>query len=68
MSRCTINNAENDFISLFVAYYSVFKLALKVRSYISRASIDACKDYYRDDLQKTDWQLMIELKKIFGIM
>lgn len=37
-------------------------------SKISRASIDACKDYYRDDLQKTDWQLMIELKKTFGIM
>jgi translation initiation factor 5B len=35
---------------------------------ISRASIDACKDYYRDDLQKSDWQLMIELKKIFSIM
>ncbi len=35
---------------------------------ISRASIDACKDYFRDDLQKTDWQLMVELKKVFSIM
>ncbi|CAG9827952.1 unnamed protein product [Diabrotica balteata] len=37
-------------------------------SKISRQSIDACKDYFRDDLQKTDWQLMVELKKIFQIL
>ena len=35
---------------------------------ISRESIDACKNYFRDDLQKTDWQLMIELKKMFQIL
>ncbi|XP_022909223.2 eukaryotic translation initiation factor 5B [Onthophagus taurus] len=37
-------------------------------SKISRQSIDACKDYFRDDLVKTDWQLMVELKKIFQIL
>ncbi|KAL4710321.1 hypothetical protein ACJJTC_011137 [Scirpophaga incertulas] len=37
-------------------------------SKISRASIDACKDYFRDDLVKTDWQLMVELKKLFEIL
>ncbi|GJQ81208.1 putative translation Initiation Factor [Trypoxylus dichotomus] len=37
-------------------------------SKISRQSIDACKDYFRDDLLKTDWQLMVELKKIFQIL
>ncbi|KAI5637157.1 eukaryotic translation initiation factor 5B [Phthorimaea operculella] len=37
-------------------------------SKISRASIDACKDYFRDDLVKTDWQLMVELKKLFSIL
>lgn len=37
-------------------------------SKISRASIDACKDYFRDDLQKSDWQLMVELKKLFQIL
>ena len=35
---------------------------------ISRASIDACKDYFREDLQKADWALMVELKKLFEIM
>ncbi|XP_050303369.1 eukaryotic translation initiation factor 5B [Anthonomus grandis grandis] len=37
-------------------------------SKISRQSIDACKDYFRDDLLKSDWQLMVELKKIFQIL
>jgi len=37
-------------------------------SRISRESIDACKEYFRDDLQKTDWQLMVELKKLFEIL
>jgi translation initiation factor 5B len=35
---------------------------------ISRASIDACKEYFRDDLIKGDWQLMVELKKQFQIL
>lgn len=37
-------------------------------SKISRQSIDACKDYFRDDLIKADWQLMVELKKLFQIL
>ncbi|EFX90195.1 hypothetical protein DAPPUDRAFT_205517 [Daphnia pulex] len=37
-------------------------------SKISRESIDACKEYFRDDLQKPDWQLMVELKKLFQIL
>ncbi|KAF4529429.1 hypothetical protein B566_EDAN003525 [Ephemera danica] len=37
-------------------------------SKISRQSIDACKEYFREDLLKTDWQLMVELKKVFQIL
>lgn len=37
-------------------------------SKISRQSIDACKDYFRDDLIKADWALMLELKKLFEIL
>ncbi|KAF7998322.1 hypothetical protein HCN44_009720 [Aphidius gifuensis] len=37
-------------------------------STISRESIDACKNYFRDDLLKSDWQLMVELKKLFEIL
>lgn len=39
-----------------------------IRSQISRQSIDACKDYFRDDLLKADWALMVELKKQFQIL
>lgn len=37
-------------------------------SRISRESIDACKNHFREDLLKSDWQLMIELKKSFKII
>lgn len=37
-------------------------------SRISRESIDAVKDYFRDDMTKADWKLMIELKNLFEIL
>jgi len=37
-------------------------------SKISRASIDAVKNWFRDDMSKADWQLMVELKKLFEIL
>ncbi|XP_053205506.1 eukaryotic translation initiation factor 5B-like [Panonychus citri] len=37
-------------------------------SKITRESIDIVKEYFRDDLMKNDWQLMIELKKTFEII
>ncbi|CAM9453307.1 unnamed protein product [Lampetra fluviatilis] len=37
-------------------------------SKISRASIDALKDWFRDEMSKTDWQLIVELKKTFEIL
>lgn len=37
-------------------------------SHISRESIDACKNYFRKDLEKEDWRLMVELKKILQII
>jgi translation initiation factor 5B len=49
-------------------YYDVTLSMLLLELQISRQSIDACKDYFRDDLVKTDWQLMVELKKLFQIM
>jgi translation initiation factor 5B len=37
-------------------------------SKISRQSIDAVKDYFREEMTKGDWQLLIELKKMFEIL
>uniref|UniRef100_A0A8C0G7C8 Eukaryotic translation initiation factor 5B n=1 Tax=Chelonoidis abingdonii TaxID=106734 RepID=A0A8C0G7C8_CHEAB len=35
---------------------------------ISRQSIDALKNWFRDEMQKSDWQLIVELKKVFEII
>jgi translation initiation factor 5B len=37
-------------------------------SKISRESIDAVKNYFREEMSKSDWQLIIELKKQFQIL
>ena len=37
-------------------------------SKITRESIDACKEYFRDDLTTADWKLMIELKTTFQVL
>ncbi|XP_077152660.1 eukaryotic translation initiation factor 5B isoform X2 [Ranitomeya variabilis] len=37
-------------------------------SKITRQSIDALKNWFRDEMQKTDWQLIVELKKVFEII
>ncbi|XP_062302524.1 eukaryotic translation initiation factor 5B isoform X1 [Osmerus eperlanus] len=37
-------------------------------SKITRASIDALKNWFRDEMTKTDWQLIMELKKTFEII
>ncbi|VDD82178.1 unnamed protein product [Mesocestoides corti] len=37
-------------------------------SKISRDSIDIVKEFYRNDLNKEDWKLMVELKKMLSII
>nr|XP_002127409.1 eukaryotic translation initiation factor 5B-like [Ciona intestinalis] len=37
-------------------------------SKINRDSINALKDWFRDDMTKNDWQLIIELKKLYEII
>ena len=37
-------------------------------SRLNRESIDVCKTYFRDDLSKADWLLVVQLKKWLDIM
>ncbi|XP_061163849.1 eukaryotic translation initiation factor 5B-like [Saccostrea echinata] len=37
-------------------------------SKISRQSIDAVKDHFREEMTKPDWQLVVEMKKLFQIL
>lgn len=46
----------------------MFAFSFHLSFQISRQSIDACKDYFREDLNNADWKLMIELKKLFQIL
>ena len=39
-----------------------------IRSKISRESIDAVKNYFCDEMTRSDWELMVEMKKVFGIL
>ncbi|XP_065183056.1 eukaryotic translation initiation factor 5B-like isoform X4 [Sycon ciliatum] len=45
-----------------------FEITDSIVSRISRESIDASKNYFRDQMSRTDWVLVKELKKTFGIM
>jgi translation initiation factor 5B len=44
-----------------------FKATCILVSKISRQSIDALKDWFRNEMQKRDWQLIVELRKAFEI-
>ena len=37
-------------------------------SKVNRASIDALKKYFKDDMQDADWRLVIKLKKVFSVI
>lgn len=36
-------------------------------SMISRKSIDTLKEFYRDDVSREEWQLLVKLKPLFDI-
>jgi len=39
----------------------------QIASILTRGSIDALKHFFKDDLSKDDWKLVIQLKKMFQI-
>ena len=50
-----------------ISYGRHFDDTNQIASIVSRDSIDALKQYFKDDLSKDDWKLVIQLKKMFGI-
>ena len=36
-------------------------------SHISRRTIDVLKEFYRDEMTKDDWRLLVRLKKLFEV-
>jgi len=47
---------------------AVICINAKPQFQINRESIDVCKNYFRDDFTKSDWQLVIQLKKMLEIL
>lgn len=45
-----------------------FETKSQLVSMINRDSIDALKQYFKDDMTKDDWRLVLKLKKLFNIM
>ena len=51
-----------------ITYGRQFDSTHNLYSTISRASIDALKENFRDKLENSDWKLVVHLKKVFGIL
>eukprot|EP00057_Strongylocentrotus_purpuratus_P023372 XP_011677846.1 PREDICTED: eukaryotic translation initiation factor 5B [Strongylocentrotus purpuratus] len=60
-----IENVSGDAPKMYGRHFDHTDLLV---SKISRESIDAVKTYFRDELEKPDWQVMIELKKLLQIL
>eukprot|EP01041_Mallomonas_annulata_P003215 gene3215-6358_t len=50
-----------------MTYGRQFDHTSSLYSKISRQSIDALKNFFKDDVSKEDWQLIIKMKKVFNI-
>ena len=50
-----------------ITYGRHFDDSNQIASILTRDSIDALKQYFKDDLGTDDWKLVIQLKKMFGI-
>ena len=57
-------NAEQNYIM----YGRQFDHKHQLFSKVNRASIDALKKYFKDDMQDADWRLVIKLKKVFSVI
>ncbi|CAK5085656.1 unnamed protein product [Meloidogyne enterolobii] len=60
-----IENTTGDAPKLYGRHFTHEDILI---SKITRESIDVCKTYFRDDLTKADWQLVIELKRMLEIL
>ena len=61
---CKIVNESNPHIT----YGRQFDAANMLYSTLTRASIDALKENFKDQLENEDWRLVVKLKKVFNII
>ena len=51
-----------------ITYGRQFDASHSLYSTLSRASIDALKENFKDKLETEDWRLVVKLKKVFNII
>lgn len=51
-----------------ITYGRQFDASNMLYSQLSRASIDALKTHFKDQLENEDWRLVVKLKKVFNII
>ena len=51
-----------------VAYGRQFDLTYLFHSRVTRKSIDALKEFFREECDRDDWNLLVRLKKQFGVI
>ena len=51
-----------------ITYGRQFDATHSLYSTLTRASIDALKENFKDALENEDWRLVVKLKKVFGII
>ena len=51
-----------------VQYGRQFDATFPFYSRVTRKSIDALREFFKEDVTKDDWQLLIKLKKQFGVI
>jgi translation initiation factor 5B len=61
---CKVVNESNPSIT----YGRQFDATHMLYSTLTRASIDALKENFKDQLEKDDWRLVVKLKKVFNII
>jgi translation initiation factor 5B len=51
-----------------IQYGRQFDASNSLYSTLTRASIDALKEHFKDKLENEDWRLVVKLKKVFNIL
>ena len=66
-TKLCIPSLDNLLVGEVVMYGRQFDHNHSLYSFLSRQSIDACKEFFKDEMTKEDWQLVVKLKKVFNI-
>ena len=51
-----------------IAFGRQFDHTYAIYSRITRNSIDSLKEFFREECERSDWDLLVRLKKQFGVM